>query len=414
MAKQNKSSQALSPIEKKLLDYCKTRQPVLLYGNLPGNVLEDLIDRVHKIYVDVYVKNNENYHWKRIDCGAMNGEAVYEKLVGERNGVLFNCDGLVIVENCNSKNNNDEDNYDKIAKIIREHCDKHKNKHGGIYRLVNGKRLALSFTSFFPRILVAPLIPTIFKWLVVYASDPNGFSNYFIKRFEPIPLCSEDEKKIEGFAEFRSTPQTKEYEFILNGEYWKITYEGKTKNFNNSIGLQYIHYLLEKFDKDLTPTMLVSEMSKASPEAYRKLGEQQERKSTEDDSVKKRPDGIPFGQVLTDEAREELKERYDKLKSDLKDDLEIKCDEEVVEIEEEMTQIMETLKASIDKDGKSRNFADIVERNRRSVSKAIDESLNKIKDEKNGLPALGRHFDITLKSGTSCSYKPEKPIPWKL
>jgi hypothetical protein len=223
-----------------------------------------------------------------------------------------------------------------------------------------------------------------------------------------------EKRGMEGLAEPFKEQQLSDYEFFLNGEFWKITYEGKTTTLKNTKGLRYIHYLLENPNIDFTPTELLDKVSKVTPDAYRMLGKHQERKPTEDDSAKKSHDGIPFGQVLTDEARNELMKRYNKLKSDLDDNTEIKCDEEVVGIEKEMKQIMECLAASINKDGKSRNFADITERNRRSVSKAIDAGLDKINDEKNGLPALWKHFDLKLQSGTSCFYKPEKPIPWNL
>jgi hypothetical protein len=365
-------------------------------------------------------------NYRNINCDSWNGKEVYSHLTKKAYGgiyipipgylegqntkvpfyesILFDYNGTVFLNNlsCDPESGEDYKYYCHLASIIK------KGRMGPEDNLLQE---------------VNPINPEnqykiSANWVVIYTDDLDAFPDDFREPLGPfieIPLGDEiKEKNTDGFAGFRSTSQSSDYGFFLNGEYWKITYEGKTISLKNSIGLQYIHYLLENPNVDFTPTELLGKVSKVTLDAYRKLGEQQERKSSEDDSVKKRPDGIPFGQVLTDEAREELMKRYNKLKSDLEDDTEIKCDEEVVEIEKEMKLIVESLKTSIDKDGKSRNFADITERNRRSVSKAINESLDKIKDEKNGIPALWRHFDIKLKSGTSCFYKPKKPIPWNL
>jgi hypothetical protein len=246
--------------------------------------------------------------------------------------------------------------------------------------------------------------------------DPEGYYHKVMEAAtDGMFQASEyQERELKSIPKETKKKTSQQYEFSLNGEFWIITYEGETANLKNTIGLQYIHCLLKRPVIDFTPTQLVDKVSTVTPDAYRRSEEQQENKSAEDSSAGKVPDGIPFGQVLTDEAREDLLKRYKELKSDLEDDTETKYDEEIVEIKNEMKQIMKSLNASINKDGKSRSFADITERNRRSVSKAIKESLDKIKDTKNGIPALGKHFDIALKSGTSCFYKPEKPIPWHL
>jgi hypothetical protein len=42
-----------------------------------------------------------------------------------------------------------------------------------------------------------------------------------------------------------ATQQSRDYEFFLKGEFWTISYEGKTTHLRDSRGLQYIHCLLE-------------------------------------------------------------------------------------------------------------------------------------------------------------------------
>ncbi len=118
------------------------------------------------------------------------------------------------------------------------------------------------------------------------------------------------------------------------------------------------------------------------------------------------------GNLLEDDAIKEYKERYRELKIELEDGTLSPI--EIAENEEEIAQITKALTAGLDKQGQSRKFSDPVERSRKSVSRAIKASLDKIKDEKNGIPALWKHFYNTLPTGITCSYKPEKPIPWSL
>ncbi len=79
-----------------------------------------------------------------------------------------------------------------------------------------------------------------------------------------------------------------------------------------------------------------------------------------------------------------------------------------------MEKITKILTAGLDKRGQPRKFADEAERTRKAVSKAIKESLDKLKGKKEGNPALWKHFHKTIHTGTCCSYKPEHPMNWQL
>ncbi len=205
----------------------------------------------------------------------------------------------------------------------------------------------------------------------------------------------------------------KDYEFFLEGEFWKISYEGESKSFKNNKGLQYIYHLLEISGDDISAIALVREIKKSPPP------KDVDYKNMNEDQLKGQlmKDGLNIGSkdtILDKEAITAYRKYHSKLKSEIEDETTPKCKEEIDEIKNDMKTIMEVLTAGSDKDGKPRKIADEAEKARKAVSKAINESLDKIKDDKIGLPVLWKHFDNTLKRGRICYYKPEKHIPWKL
>lgn len=61
--------------------------------------------------------------------------------------------------------------------------------------------------------------------------------------------------------------------------------------------------------------------------------------------------------------------------------------------------------------GRAKKAADSVERIRKTVTGRIRESLARIQKEH---PELGLHFSRAIRTGTFCSYSPEKSINWQL
>ncbi|ODS33190.1 MAG: hypothetical protein SCARUB_01668 [Candidatus Scalindua rubra] len=234
------------------------------------------------------------------------------------------------------------------------------------------------------------------------------------EQFEIISLDGGVEKKrMEGFTESPKVKQSTDYKFfLLKGEYWTISYEDKTINLKDSIGLQYIHSLLNNPGKEFHVLKLVREIKKNPPyeDIYNEINKEQQEGQLIEEGLSKGS----TGEVIDKKAIKEYEDHYNDLKSELEDETIPKSDERIAGIEKEMEQITKALTAGRGKRGRSRKFADEAEKARKAVSKAINESLDKIKDEQSGHQALWKHFKNTLTTGSFCSYKPEKTIPWKL
>lgn len=429
-SKSTTTNQKLSPIEKELLECAKQCQPVLLFGE-DSIGRKDLIVKIHEMNGGIdktaekfyrvgngeklFPYNKEKFEplqkkdekityclsstpetRQDIDCRSMSGEEVYKKLVSSEikqndmyvymgkvpKGLLFAYKGSIFLNNLKCKNDKDDDYYSRLSKIIEE---------GKTKKYVENN--------------------TTYTWLVVYADKPNNFPNDFLEQFVPISLHGEvEEKKIEGFA--ADTRQTSNYEFFLGGNMWTLTYEGKTIHFQDSVGLKYIHFLLRNPDRKFYILDLVSETKKSKPSKgiYNKMSKEEQKGQLIEESVYK---GLTknTGDVLDKEGIQLLKECYDDLESELNNEEIPPSDKRTLEIEKEMEEIRKSLTAGRDKYGQPRKFPDEAEKARKSVSKAYNKSLKKIEDDH---PALLTHFKNTLKIGIYCSYKPEKPIPWKL
>ncbi|MCP4254564.1 MAG: hypothetical protein GY775_14400 [Candidatus Scalindua sp.] len=175
------------------------------------------------------------------------------------------------------------------------------------------------------------------------------------------------------------------------GEFWDIVYDEKSMHPKNSKGFEYIHYLLDNPDEDIH----VLQMAGVDENLSKVLS-----KNT--------------GTLLDNRTTEQLKDLYGNLEEELADKRIPKSDERIAEIKEEMEKLTKLLTAGLDKHGQLRKFPDEADRARKAVSKAIKESLEKIKDKTNGNPALWKHFYNNISTGTYCSYKPENSKNWQL
>jgi len=61
--------------------------------------------------------------------------------------------------------------------------------------------------------------------------------------------------------------------------------------------------------------------------------------------------------------------------------------------------------------GRTRKGADVGDRARKAVTSRIRESIDRIGKEH---PALARHFENAIHTGTFCRYQPDRRLRWEL
>ncbi|HVM01937.1 MAG TPA: AAA family ATPase [Acidimicrobiales bacterium] len=77
----------------------------------------------------------------------------------------------------------------------------------------------------------------------------------------------------------------------------------------------------------------------------------------------------------------------------------------------ELDALVDHLGASLGLGGRPRALRDDHERARQAVRARIRYAIDRIAEVH---PALGRHLDATVRTGSSCSYRPERPATWQV
>ena len=181
--------------------------------------------------------------------------------------------------------------------------------------------------------------------------------------------------------------------FARAGEYWDISYEGRTFWLKDSKGLGYLSTLLAEPGREFHALQLA-----AGP------GARPEGKPAE---VAARAEG-DLGVVLDARAIEDFRRRIAELESDAAEARSFGDAERASRAETERDVIVETLAGAVGLGGRARRSGGPGERARVSVTKAIRSALDRIATHD---PDLGRHLRTTVRTGAFCSYSPDPRAP---
>jgi TolB-like protein/tetratricopeptide (TPR) repeat protein len=115
--------------------------------------------------------------------------------------------------------------------------------------------------------------------------------------------------------------------------------------------------------------------------------------------------------VLDARARRELASRVRELQEQI-DEAEARNDRGVAErAREELDQLVAALAGALGLGGRARRLGSAAERARTAVTWRIRNAIRKIATAH---PALGRHLENAVRTGTYCSYTPDRPVDWVL
>ncbi len=169
--------------------------------------------------------------------------------------------------------------------------------------------------------------------------------------------------------------------FKQEGDLWQVCYAGSSVTLRDAKGLNNIATLLSQPDQeihcaDLMGTALIHESGT---------------------------------EVIDSQARK----NYEQKIIDLREELAEAEDMNNLELASRLSEEYETLVAHLSKSlglaGETRKTGSSVEKARSAVTLRIKSTIKKIESVH---PDLARHFSSAIKTGTFCSYKPEKEIDW--
>jgi hypothetical protein len=137
-------------------------------------------------------------------------------------------------------------------------------------------------------------------------------------------------------------------------------------------------------------------------------------KSAEIGETRSRADALgDTGALLDPQAKEAYRRRLSELDEDIEEAEAMNDADRAERARSEREFIAHELAAAVGLGGRDRVAASASERARVNVTRAIKSSLGRIAAHS---AALGRHLEITVRTGTYCSYEPDPrvPVTWQL
>ncbi len=181
--------------------------------------------------------------------------------------------------------------------------------------------------------------------------------------------------------------------FLREGEFWTISWHGRSLRLRDGRGLQYLGQLLASAGQELAAVQLVASVGGLTPGAV--------------------PLEQHHGPTLDVGGRAAVARRHAALTEALREAEAWNDLARITRLGDERAALARELAASVGLGGRDRRFADPGERARQSVTKAIKTAIRRIASE-NG--ELGRHLDSTVHTGFFCRYEPDPLHPpiWKV
>jgi tetratricopeptide (TPR) repeat protein len=182
------------------------------------------------------------------------------------------------------------------------------------------------------------------------------------------------------------------------GEYWVIAYEGDEFRLRDSKGLRYLAELLA------SPGYEVAARSLASSATGERARLSEGGSALADQGLVSSGLG-DAGAAIDGQARDAYRRRLDDLRDELEEAERFNDPERLARARAEFDFVACELAAAVGLSGRPRRLHDPDERARQSVTKAIRSAIDRISAHS---PALGEHLAATVRTGTSCSYDPDR------
>ncbi len=182
--------------------------------------------------------------------------------------------------------------------------------------------------------------------------------------------------------------------FHREGEYWTITFGGRSIRMRDSKGHRYLAALLAVPGRDVPAVDLAALGTSAAT------------------TTEAQPANAGSDELLDAQSRAAYRGRIEELQEEIDEAQAWNDAERAALAEEELDALVGHLAAATGLGGRSRAFASDAERARQRVKKAISASLARIESEH---AELGRHLSSTIRTGYQCRYQPDPraAFPWR-
>lgn len=188
-----------------------------------------------------------------------------------------------------------------------------------------------------------------------------------------------------------TTPAPAEVDAVFrrDGQFWTLSFRGQTVRMKDAKGLHDLARLVSEPTRELHVLDLAGSRSDPTGPSLDGVGD--------------------LGELLDTRARAEYRRRLAELEDEAVDAERCHDLARAERAGAERDFIAAELAAALGLDGRPRRAGDPAERARKAVTARIRLTIGRIDREH---PDLGRHLANSVRTGTTCTYRPETPIRW--
>lgn len=234
------------------------------------------------------------------------------------------------------------------------------------------------------------------------AADIAGVDAAICKDLESRLAAARDSAG-QAVSESSPTPAVED-RFQREGDFWTVAYHGSVSRLKDSKGLRFLAHLLANPGAEIHVLDLVAQVE----------GRSGARSPIADRSMSVESEGLgDAGEVLDASAKAAYKQRLEDLQEEIEEAQAFNDPAKAERLEEEKDALIQQLAGAVGLGGRDRKAASVAERARVSVTKTIKDALKKIAENN---ADLGEHLNLTVRTGTYCSYTPDPraQIKWRL
>jgi hypothetical protein len=169
-----------------------------------------------------------------------------------------------------------------------------------------------------------------------------------------------------------------------DGAEWVCEHAGRSFRLKDVRGLGMIAALVSRPDCEIHAVDLATDPDAGAGEGAIDLGD--------------------AGEVIDLRARETYKKRIVELREELDEAESWKDGARAARIRGELEALTQQIAAAVGIGGRERRTGSAAERARVTVQRRVREAIKKIAEQD---AALGRHLDVSVRTGTFCAYEPE-------